>query len=620
VAERSRRKVLLIGWEAADWRLIHPLLDAGLMPSLENLVNDGVMASLATLDPVFCPLLWTSVATGKRADRHGVLGFADPNRELGRAGSVRSAPWRTSALWDILGREGLRSIVVGWPATHPARAICGVGVSSAYPGIAASPDWPMPAECVHPAGLERALAGLRVHPAELTSAHIVPFVPDAATIDPARDPRLGALALILAECSSIHAAATWLIEREPWDFCAVHYRALGAFSHGFMAYHPARMSHVSERDFQLYRDVVGTAYRFHDMMLGRLLDLAGADATVVLVSDHGFHAGHLRPSEAEQGSAEGFTRWHRNEGVLCVCGPGIRKDERIYGASVLDVLPTVLALFGLPAGDDLDGCVILDAFERPVEPGRVATWDEPGSASARLEAIPESIDAGDEGLDVAYNLARVHLGADRPAEAAAILQDLLARRPKDTRLALFLAQARYALGDLDACEGLVEEILERGGERPPLALVLEGALRAARGRFGEAITSFLEAERAAPTLPRLHCEIGNLYLQLRRFADAERAFRRALEIDGDTAPACEGLAAALLEIGHVGEAAQAAQRAALLRHDSARAHLLLGVAHALTGQTESAARALETSLRLAPDGNEARVWLDRLRARDPRPG
>ena len=36
---KSKRKVLLIGWDAADWKVIHPLLDAGKMPALEKLIN-----------------------------------------------------------------------------------------------------------------------------------------------------------------------------------------------------------------------------------------------------------------------------------------------------------------------------------------------------------------------------------------------------------------------------------------------------------------------------------------------------------------------------------------------------------------------------------------------------
>ena len=68
-------KVLLIGWDAADWNVINPLMDSGEMPNMESLVNTGVMGNLSTLYPELSPMLWTSIATGKRAFKHGIYGF-----------------------------------------------------------------------------------------------------------------------------------------------------------------------------------------------------------------------------------------------------------------------------------------------------------------------------------------------------------------------------------------------------------------------------------------------------------------------------------------------------------------------------------------------------------------
>ena len=37
----DRRKVLLIGWDAADWEHTNLLLEGGLMPTPDNLINWG---------------------------------------------------------------------------------------------------------------------------------------------------------------------------------------------------------------------------------------------------------------------------------------------------------------------------------------------------------------------------------------------------------------------------------------------------------------------------------------------------------------------------------------------------------------------------------------------------
>jgi predicted AlkP superfamily phosphohydrolase/phosphomutase len=42
-------KVLLIGWDAADWKIINPLLDQGLMPTLNQFIEEGVRINTAPL-------------------------------------------------------------------------------------------------------------------------------------------------------------------------------------------------------------------------------------------------------------------------------------------------------------------------------------------------------------------------------------------------------------------------------------------------------------------------------------------------------------------------------------------------------------------------------------------
>ncbi len=66
-------------------------------------------------------------------------------------------------------------------------------------------------------------------------------------------------------------------------------------------------------------------------------------------------------------AAPGFYDWvgdHRPEGVIFITGEGIRPRGRI-SASVVDVVPTVLALMDLPHPASLDGTIIKDAFVTP---------------------------------------------------------------------------------------------------------------------------------------------------------------------------------------------------------------------------------------------------------------
>ena len=55
-------KFLFLGWDAADWKVINPMIEQGLLPNIEKFINDGVIGNLATLDPPYSPMLWTSIA------------------------------------------------------------------------------------------------------------------------------------------------------------------------------------------------------------------------------------------------------------------------------------------------------------------------------------------------------------------------------------------------------------------------------------------------------------------------------------------------------------------------------------------------------------------------------
>src|SRR3982750_4875797 len=117
------RRLLLVGWDAADWKVIDPLLTKGEMPHLAGVLRDGVRGNLATINPPLSPMVWTSIATGKRPPKHGILGFTEPTPDGASVRPISIAGRTTKAFWNILNQHGKRSIVVGWWPSHPAEPI-----------------------------------------------------------------------------------------------------------------------------------------------------------------------------------------------------------------------------------------------------------------------------------------------------------------------------------------------------------------------------------------------------------------------------------------------------------------------------------------------------------------
>jgi tetratricopeptide (TPR) repeat protein len=662
MSPRLAKRVLLIGWDAADWQIINPLLEAGLMPTLDAFVNQGVIGNLGTLQPILSPMLWNSIATGKRPYKHGIHGFVEIKPDGSGIRPVMSTSRQSKALWNIFTQAQLKSQVFSWFASHPAEPIDGVCVSNWFPQPSQSPnEWPLPEGSVHPTRLGDALKNLRVHPTEIEGCHLQPFIPRASEIDQNDPSARGAftrLAHALAECASVHAAATWTIEHEPWDFCAVYFNAIDRVCHDFMTFHPPRRGKLDNRWFNFFRDVVNGIYRFHDMMLERLLQLAGPDTTVIILSDHGFYNDHLRPRQTPK-TPLGPVAWHRPYGIVAMRGPGILNDERIYGASILDIAPTVLTLFGLPVGQDMDGKVLVDAFVDPPGITTIPSWEDvPGDAGihptgaveaepdAAKQALQQLIDLGyvappseqeqttidNVRVESRFNLAVSLLDADLSADAIPLLETLQQEKPQD-RFGLTLAQAYLNVRRLPEARHLLQTLatspndeLPAGNQsetangesnRPRNARLkfLLGVLAFEEGKVSEALAHLNEAEAADEMLPRLHNQLGFIYLRCRRWADAERAFRRALEIDGDNARACHGLSVALLRSDRYAEAADLSLRAVGLQHFFPAAHFQLGLILTRLNWPERAAQAFETGLKMRPNSVVGHRYLSRLYAR-----
>ena len=624
----ATRKVLLVGWDAADWKVIRPLMDAGKMPNVRRLVTNGAAGQISTLHPPLSPMLWTSIATGKRPFRHGIHGFTEPAPNGTGVRPVTNLSRRSKALWNILNQNDLRSIVIGWWPSHPAEPIDGVMISDRYhrSGAPLHEGWPLPANTVHPADLAETLASLRMHPDLLTPEMVEPFVPLVQEIDQDTDKRVAMLLRALAECISIQSAAAWLMDHRPWDFFAVYYEAIDHFCHSFMRYHPPRQSWIVERDFELYRNVVSMGYQLHDEMLGKLLAKAGEETTVIVMSDHGFHPDHLRPSSIPDIPA-GPAIEHRDFGVFAISGPGIRKDELLHGASVLDVAPTILALYGLPVGEDMDGKVLSRAFVKTPQVAFIPSWEEipgadgrhpshtrldPVAAHAALEQMIALgyIERPDENRETAisqtvrelrYNLGESYQDAGRHAEARDIFSELWKAFPDEQRFAVRLFVSCQALGLHEEMRRIVDQ------HGSPVTDYLKAQVFIAEKRYREALATL---ERLVH--PGLFLEIADLYLRLHRERDARQMYEKALTIDSDNVQAYLGLCRIALRRRKFAMAANAALDALQRIHHHPLAHFLLGRALAGMKEYERAAESFRAAISFNPNFPEAHARLATL--------
>ena len=635
----TRPRLLLIGWDAADWQVIHPLVDAGLMPNLERLINAGTIGNLASLSPMLSPILWTSIATGKRAYAHGVRGFVEPMPDRSGIRPVGTRTRTCKALWNILAQSKRPSVVCAWQASHPAEPVQGAMFSNLFaipPADATPKKWPVAAGSVQPPQLAAALNALRVHPNEVEGSILQQLIPRAAELDqsdPVIQRGLTFLAQRLAEVITVHSTATELLENQPWDFGAVYYECIDQVGHLFMPFHPPRLPEVLEPEFELYKEVMTGIYRFHDLMLERLIQLAGPETYFMIVSDHGFQSGPGRP----RGPVEP-AQWHRPQGIFLLSGPGIVADQMIEGATLLDIAPTILTLLGLPVGEDMEGKVLVNAFTAPPTISRVPSWEEISGADGRLtSAVGEDDPAAAQGAlrqlvelgyiappgddaqraiaqaeaEMDFNTAASLLEGSRALKAMEVMEKLTSQYPDEPRYWLLLVQTCFAAQQpQDAAPCLAA--LERLQPGSPQTLVLRGMLAWARKDLAECRAAFQAAEKIAPHDPTTQAYLGRLYLRQRQWVEAERAFRRALALDPDSAEAHYGLSVALPRQDKVEDGIEHALYAVGLRHDFPEAHFQLGAVLSRRGWYDRAVQAFEISLRMRPGFVLAHRYLSKI--------
>jgi tetratricopeptide (TPR) repeat protein len=109
-AAAQPRPIALVGVDGGDWLAIDSLVARGELPTFARLKARGRTGLMRAAPPFVSPILWTTIATGRRPEEHRVL-------------DDTSSEWRVSALWSLFSDRARTVAVVGWPAMRPAEKL-----------------------------------------------------------------------------------------------------------------------------------------------------------------------------------------------------------------------------------------------------------------------------------------------------------------------------------------------------------------------------------------------------------------------------------------------------------------------------------------------------------------
>ena len=390
-------KVLLVGIDGATFSVIDPLVGAGELPTLAGMMREGARAPLQSDRPMRSPALWTTVATGRTREEHGIVHFTEEDEESGQPVLANSRMRRTLTVWDMLSAAGRTVGVVGWWSTWPAEPVRGWLISDRMTRSRWS-EWADGVKqdgLTYPPELADSLLPLIVDPLDPPMGEIRRVIDlDAedeaellAATRPVRAHGPSVLKFAMSTQITYERIADEMLARSAaeggWpDFTAIFLIANDAISHTFWHYHdPGSFEAIDAEELQRLGPVVANVYRRNDGYLAHLLEGADPSTVTIVISDHGFKAsGKLPTAGSKKRLKDAFTREfaHTDESfeTVTVGQSGVHHPAGIFiaaggpilpaietEATLFDLTPTLLALMGLPVPEDIPGRVLTEILD-----------------------------------------------------------------------------------------------------------------------------------------------------------------------------------------------------------------------------------------------------------------
>jgi len=595
------RRVIFVGLDGADWALLDQYIANGTMPALAKLVKEGSSGTLTTIHPPLSPLIWTTMLTGVGPLEHRVLDFLRVNPVSGKREPITSDERQAPAVWNMATYAGKRAAVLGFWATYPAEAVNGLLVSDRLFTFLYSESSPPPG-VVNPSSQESWARDTLGHiEREVGYAELKALLPwlgeaeyqqAAKTVDPYTHP-VSALRRILVETRVYDSLGREWFAREKPDLMLVYVQGTDSIGHVFAPFAPPRQATITQEDYDRYSGVPARYFASVDRMLDEYMKLAEATGSVlVLASDHGFKWGEGRPTTLSSVANATAARWHTDEGIYVLWGPGIHPSAGHSGrGTVQQVCATLLALAGLPPGKGLAGPPLPGAPPISAEPVDYRAHYTPatvvnasasssgsgaddetvaklralgyiGAASGQGRAIgtrtagsfnnealllkqqgktKEAIDAFEQALVVDPNLASALWNLSDLLFAQNTSLDksdtLLVRAfanglPEGTRYLIGRAIGYQRNGQIDRSLKLLTDAAVAKPDEPEVWL-FRGRYRLEQNDCTSALSDFLRATRLAPANPAAFASQGIAQLCANDISGARKSFERSLELDSN---------------------------------------------------------------------------------------
>jgi len=371
---KPKPRVVVVGVNGMELDVIRPLLLQGKMPNLSSVIKKGAYGKLRTVSAPNCPRVYSTLFTSTKPEEHGVSGFI-----VGGI-TANTNMLKQEPIWSVLSKEGVTVGMANVPATFPVMPVNGFMISgmltrgkNCEDGVLCAPK------------LSEVQGGDAVYPATLKTEllkNVGDFYIDCERMPAAADLKGHETEVIDAWLSKVQLIRDqqtqlfdYLLDHHPTQFTWLAQSCedrTGHWLYPIAPYHAGYNPKINS----VRPDAFPNQYVAFDKVLGEILKHTDDNTYVIIVSDHGIkplrefeetdphaHMDHEKttPVIAKHDFADGDDV----PGSFFAMGPGIKHDLRLMGfeASVYDLAPTILHLYGIEQPVQMRGHVLSEIFE-----------------------------------------------------------------------------------------------------------------------------------------------------------------------------------------------------------------------------------------------------------------
>jgi predicted AlkP superfamily phosphohydrolase/phosphomutase len=371
---KPKPHVVVIGVNGMELDVIRPLLLKGEMPNLARVIKSGAYGKLRTVSAPNCPRVYSTLFTSTKPEEHGVSGFI-----VGGI-TANTNMLKEEPIWSILSKSGVTVGMANVPATFPVMPLNGYMISgmltrgkNCEDGVLCAPK------------LSEVEGGDAVYPpamkAELLK-NVGDFYIDCERMPSAEQLRGNETEVIDAWLKKVQVIRDqqtqlfdYLLNTHPTDFTWLAQSCEDRTGHWLYPIAPYNVGYNPKIN-AVRTDAFPNQYIAFDKVLGAVLKHVDDSTYVFIVSDHGIkplrefeetdphaHMDHEKttPVIAKHDFADGDDV----PGSFFAMGPGIKHGLRLMGfeASVYDLAPTILHIYGIEQPKQMHGHVLSEIFE-----------------------------------------------------------------------------------------------------------------------------------------------------------------------------------------------------------------------------------------------------------------